>query len=163
MRFGQTGPGYVNPIQPIGDAIAYTFLARTGWPTPLPAPTMRHALSDTVPGVSPATCAPKRPDFYLRFPGSYPSGPLDPYHEPWPTGSKPWPGTPIVSDGNGGFVAPQPQLPTTTRGVATTPSQALTNGETAALEMGGGGRGWFWLLLGIGLGYAGVMRLKGRA
>lgn len=163
MQFGTTGTGYVNPIQPIGNEDAYAFLEATRWPAPMPlakpggwpAPTMRHALGERCcPTATPMMCAPKRPDFYQQWPGSYPSGPIDIYHEPWPAGAKPYPGSPIVSDGRGGYAAPQPQLPSTTRGVATTPSQTIAEAPFQA-EGGAAGGSWWWLLvLGFGLGYA---------
>lgn len=98
-----TGTGV---IQPIGNQDTWSFLATTAWPNPT-----RLAASSQVPGVSPDTCAPVRPNFYQTLPQQFPEGPIDPYFDPFPNGSKSYPGAPIAHNGNGGFISPQPYLP----------------------------------------------------
>jgi len=154
-------------LQPIGNQPAANFLAATGWPQPFNCDQRQDPACAGMrwPGAEPSSCMPPRPDFYNRFPGATPSGPMEPATSPWPGTSKPWPGGPLLHDGNGGYVVSSPQLPPEGRAPATTNSAAVTgttsDASTAAMSVGGGGNWWWLAALAAGV-YLVVRNRRGR-
>jgi hypothetical protein len=151
---GPHGAAMYPVIQPIGNQDTYNFLAATAWPQPSEGGPLESGMP--WPGATPQTCQPPRPNFYQNYPGSSPEGPLDPSAEPWPSTAKPWPGGPLLHNGNGGYAVSSPRLPANGRAPAQTDSAVVTE---AAMAVNGATRGssLMWLVA-LGLGYFLVTR-----
>lgn len=154
---GPRGVALQPVIQPIGNQDAYSFLAATAWPQPNHCDPFDPICESGMPwpGATPQTCQPPRPNFYQQYPGSLPAGPIEPHVEPWPTTAKPWPGGPLLHDGNGGYAVSSPRLPANGRAPAVTDSALVSealvaNGTPRRMSLG-------WLLV-LGLGYYVVIR-----
>lgn len=163
MGFGQVfmnplapapGPEGValNPvIQPIGNQDAYTFLAATAWPQLHRDGGTWVSNGSRWPAGRPRSCMPVRPDFYSRYSGAQPEGPLTPQANPWPGTAKPWPGGLMMHDGRGGYLVSAAQLPANGRAPATTEAAMVTDPALLGEDVTRGA-GLMWLIAaGIGV------------
>lgn len=164
------GAVYARVQQPVGNYPALNFLAATQWPRVSGFDPLRDDAFDVqrpagppLPnnpspwkGMQPQTCRPQPHDFYNQYPGALPSGPLEPWNDPWPSSSKPAPGGPLMHDGAGGFAVPTPSLPPTPQGTGDMDSAQVADAMAYDANTNRGA-GLMWLVA-LGLGYYMVTR-----